>query len=264
MGFNIFLLLLFLNVSLFWEYDLHFKKNNNNKKIPCLPGYSLVSIPYDTPETCLLSEDRCWAFSKISALFFFSSAGSDWSPTSWATINQQFGEENAFISLLLATQRSGCSATIFGYFQKVLSPTDLSHHACHHPTAPSSPGKAKKTPPFRGQKKTPALQRSREGGDPWRRAGEPSSMQGWGDARGVKLGTAGGMLGTTASLTGDAYQAAQLHSESSLQAGEAFEVRGESLKTSSLPKQCFALRSLASFCLTFFFFLLLFFHPTVF
>lgn len=75
------------------------------------------------------------------------------------------------------------------------------------------------------------------------------------------------MLGTTASLTGDAYQAAKLHSESSLQAGEAFEVRGEPLKTSSLPKQCFALRSLASFCLTFFFSsssFFLFFHPTVF
>lgn len=71
------------------------------------------------------------------------------------------------------------------------------------------------------------------------------------------------MLGTTASLTGDAYQAAKLHSESSLQAGEAFEVRGEPLKTSSLPKQCFALRSLASFCLTFFFFLLLFFFFSI-
>lgn len=61
------------------------------------------------------------------------------------------------------------------------------------------------------------------------------------------------MLGTTGSLTGDAYQAAKLHGEGSLQAGEVFEVRGEPLETSSLPKQRFALRSLASFCLFFFF-----------
>lgn len=100
-----------------------------------------------------------------------------------------------------------------------------------------------------GEEKTrgenPTSQRSRDGGDPRHRAGEPTGRQG--GAGGLRLGTVGGCR--YCSISGwRCLSGCRAARRGCLQAGEACEVGGEPLETPSLPKQSFPLRSLASLC----------------
>ena len=219
-----------------------------------MPGYSLVSIPYNAPEACLLSADRCWAFSKITGLFFLSTAGSDQLPTRWAAVIQWFGEEKAFISLLTCKKEIWVLCKYFWLFPEGPFPDGAGPLPS---PSPSSLEKARKVAEGRRRKHQGRKTSTAEEERGWRsrcRAGKPGS---WGDEK-MSVGWGWirwGTPGTPASLAGDAYQAAKLQGEGSLQAGEVFEVGGEPLETSSLPNSALHCGHLplSAFLLFFFF-----------